>query len=230
MAQLTWRPSYRLVPSRFPPVGIFDRFADPEDLDVLFAAEGMTNSRLRDEAGALHLVRPEDRVTGPGTTPIMAAFTHLNSPGSRFSDGTFGIYYAAHTVETAIAETAHHQARFLRDSREQPIEVDMRCYMADIDVDVVDLRGEQHRRPELFLPDNYAHSQTFASEQRAADANGIAWDSVRHAGGQCVGIFKPRCISPCRQGPHYAFVWDGVRIAQAYEKSNLTPIWSGIAN
>src|SRR5437660_11568940 len=87
-----WRPSHRLVPSRFPPIGLFDRVARPEDLDAVFAVEAMTNDRVRDETGQLALVPPDDRVSGPGTTPIMAAFTHLNPEGSRFSDGSFGVY------------------------------------------------------------------------------------------------------------------------------------------
>src|SRR3546814_4091279 len=73
----------------------------------------MTNDRLRDEAGDLSLVPPEDRVAGPGTTPIMAAFTHLNTEGSRFTDGSFGVFYAGLTIETAIAETKHHRINFL---------------------------------------------------------------------------------------------------------------------
>src|SRR5205823_14207484 len=83
-----WRPSHRTVPSRFPPVGLFVRVAAPEDLEAVFALEAMTNDRLREEAGELPLVAKEDRISGPGTTPIMAAFTHLNPEGSRFSDGS----------------------------------------------------------------------------------------------------------------------------------------------
>src|SRR4051794_2233977 len=90
-----WRPAYRLVPSRFPPTGLFDRVADPADLDAVFAIEALTNDRLRDEAGDLRLLPAEERISGPGTTPIMAAFTHLNPEGSRFSDGSFGVYYCA---------------------------------------------------------------------------------------------------------------------------------------
>ena len=70
-----WAPCYRIIPSRFPPVGLFDKVADPADLEAVFLVEAMTNDRLRDEAGDLSLVPPEDRVAGPGTTPIMAAFT-----------------------------------------------------------------------------------------------------------------------------------------------------------
>ena len=86
-ARIKWDPSYRLVPSRFPPVGLFDRVSDPADLEVVLAVESLTNDRLRNETGEIRLVPPEDRVSGPGTTPIMAAFTHLNPEGSRFSDG-----------------------------------------------------------------------------------------------------------------------------------------------
>ena len=47
------------MPSRFPPVGVYDRIADPAILDALFAIEALTNPRLREEAGALKLV-PQD--------------------------------------------------------------------------------------------------------------------------------------------------------------------------
>ncbi len=102
-SHVDWQPCWRLVSSRFPPVGLFDRVADPEDLDIVNAIEGLTNDRLLDDAGDINLVKPEDRVSGPGTTPIMAAFTHLNPEGSRFTDGSYGVYYAGNTIETAVA-------------------------------------------------------------------------------------------------------------------------------
>ena len=45
-----------------------------EDIDAVMAIESLTNPRLRDEMGALSLVPADRRVSGPGTTPIMAAF------------------------------------------------------------------------------------------------------------------------------------------------------------
>lgn len=107
-----WRPCYRIVPSRFPPVGLFDRVADPADLEAVFQVEGLTNDRLREEVGELQLVLPQDRISGPGATPIMAAFTHLNPLGSRFSDGSFGIYYASKALDTAVHETVYHHEKF----------------------------------------------------------------------------------------------------------------------
>jgi hypothetical protein len=113
VSKVSWKPCYRLIPSHFPPIGVYDRVANPADLDAVFAVENLTNPRLRQEAGELSMVAPQDRVAGPGTTPIMAAFTHLNPDGSRFSDGSYGVYYAGQTLDTAIAETRYHRARFL---------------------------------------------------------------------------------------------------------------------
>jgi hypothetical protein len=46
----------------------------------------------------------------------MAPFTHINVLGSRFSDGTYGVYYAAARLDTAIRETIHHFSKFASDS------------------------------------------------------------------------------------------------------------------
>lgn len=219
--RVRWDPSYRLVASRFPPVGLFDRVADPADLEVVLAAESLTNDRLRDEAGAIRLVPPGERVSGPGTTPIMAAFTHLHPEGGRFNDATFGAYYAARELETAVAEQAHHRGIFLARTREAPGEVDLRSYLAKIDARLVDVRGWGRRRPDLMNRDSYADSQRFARARREEGATGIVYDSVRREGGQCVAIFRPRAVAPVIQGPHVCLVWDGRAITGWYEKSGV---------
>ncbi len=112
---------------------LFERVTDPADLDAVLALESLTNDRVRAEVGQLDLIPQEDRLAGPGTSAIMAAFTHLNPDGSRFSDGSYGVYYAGKTLETAIAETRHHREQFMRATAEPPMELDMRVYLADID-------------------------------------------------------------------------------------------------
>jgi hypothetical protein len=221
VARVIWRPSYRLVPSRFPPIQLFERVARPEDLEAVFAFESRTNDRLREEAGDIHLVAREDRISGPGTSPIMAAFTHRNPDGSRFSDGSFGVYYAAHALETAVWETAHHRARFLRATKQGAMEIDMRSYLANIDAELADLRGQRKRKRELYDPDSYAASRPYGVKLRARGAGGIVYESVRHAGGECIAVFKPRLVKPAVQGPHLCFAWDGEKIARWYEKSDL---------
>lgn len=215
-----WRPCWRLVPSRFPPAGLFDRVADPDDLDIVYAIEGLTNDRLRDEAGDITLVKPEDRISGPGTTPIMAAFTHLNPQGSRFSDGSYGVYYAGNTIDTAIAETKYHRALFLAATHEPPIEIDMRSYASDIDAELHDVRKMQATLPDIYQPDpgSYPAPQALAKTLREQDSNGIVYDSVRLRGGECVAVFRPRVLSPVKQGAHFCYVWDGEKIARIYQK------------
>src|SRR5690606_5446472 len=105
-----------------------DRVADAQDFEALYALEALTNERLRDEVGEIALVAPGERVFGPGSGPIMASFTHLNPNGSRFSDGSWGVFYAAATRQTAIEETRYHHANFMRATRQAPCHLSMRMY------------------------------------------------------------------------------------------------------
>jgi hypothetical protein len=213
-----WRPSHRLVPSRFPPIGLFDRVAAPEDLEAVFELEAMTNDRLREEAGELALVPPQDRISGAGTTPIMAAFTHLNPEGSRFSDGSYGVYYCAQKLETALSEVRYHQERFLLRTGEGPIRLELRLYLADLDARLVDVRrlGECHR------PDDYGPSRKLGVALRAEGRDGVLYRSLRHESGLCAAVFRPRLLRNCRQSKHYAFHFDGRGITVIDE---LQSVW-----
>jgi RES domain len=221
ISHVDWQPCWRLVSSRFPPVGLFDRVADPEDLDIVYAIEGLTNDRLLDEAGDINLVKPEDRISGPGTTPIMAAFTHLNLDGSRFTDGSYGVYYAGDTINTAIAETQFHRSLFLAATNQPPTEIDMRSYASDLSVNLHDIRKCQDSLPQIYNPDpnQYADAQALAKALRNIDSNGIVYDSVRLSGGECVALFRPCVLSPARQGPHFCYVWNGHKITNVYQKT-----------
>jgi len=221
-SDVRWLPCYRIIPSSFTPINLFERVTDPADLETVLDIESMTNDRLRDEVGALNLVPPEDRISGPGTSPIMAAFTHLPPYGSHFTDGSFGVFYAGRTLDTAIAETKHHREAFLRATGEPRIELDMRVYAVDLDAVLHDARGMRETMPGIYDPDSYAASQALAIEIRNTGSSGLAYDSVRKPGGECVAIFKPRVLSNCRQERHLTYVWDGSSISTIYEKRDLS--------
>lgn len=220
-AEIEWCPCFRIIPSRFPPVGLFDAVADPGDLEAVFQIEAITNDRLREEAGDLALVPPEDRTAGPGTTPIMAAFTHLNPEGDRFTDGSYGVFYASLTIETAIAETSYHRVRFLRATDEPAQELDMRVYSVDLNAELHDIRGMRESHPAFYHPTSYAMSQELAGRLRAEGSDGIVYQSVRDEGGECVGVFRPRLLTNCRQERHLCYVWDGTAIRMIYEKKDF---------
>ena len=221
LASVEWKPCWRIVPSRFPPIQLFERVAEPDDLDAIFELEALTNPRLRDEVGDISLVAPEDRVSGPGASVIMAAFTHLNPDGSRFTDGTFGAFYAANDIETAIAETSYHRARFMRATAEPKMELDMRVYAVDLAGELHDLRGRQKDFALVYHKTDYAVARQLAQALRNGGSNGIAYDSVRREDGQCVAVFRPPLLSNARQERHLCYVWDGNRISTVYEKREM---------
>lgn len=218
VTRVDWRPCYRMISSRFPPVGVYDRVANPQDLEAVFAVENLTNPRLRQAAGELSLVPAEDRLAGDETTPIMAAFTHLNPEGSRFSDGTFGVFYAGRSLDTAIAETRYQRERFLSRTQEKPIEIEMRTYLTDLSGDLHDIRGRRDLAA-VYDSNNYAAGQVLGRELKAANSWGIAYDSVRDPGGECAGVFRPPVLSNCIQGPHFGYLWNGSRITTVIRKS-----------
>jgi hypothetical protein len=218
VSAISWRPCYRIIASRFPPISLFETVADPEDLEAIYLIEAMTNDRLREEAGELSHVPAEDRVSGPGTSAIMAAFTHLNPVGDRFADGSYGVFYAGDTIETAVAETKYHRARFMAATNEPAQELDMRAYAVDLSADLHDIRGMREGRADLYHDSSYGASQVFAADLRAEGSNGIVYQSVRFAGGECVAVFRPRLLNNCRQERHLCYVWDGKAILTVYEK------------
>ena len=218
LVPVRWNPCYRIIPSRFPPIDLFARVADPSDLDAVFAIESLTSTQARQEAGELRLVSPEDAVSGPGSQWIMGPFAHVSTPGGRFSTEEFGAYYAAKSLATAIEETKYHRARFLRATAEPPMVIDMRVLHARLAALVHDLRGLRADHPELYHLTDYSASQAFARQLRAARSWGIVFESVRHDGGECVAVFRPSVLSDCKQAQHLAYVWDGSKITSVFEK------------
>lgn len=219
-SQVNWQPCWRLVSSQFPPTGLFDRVVNQQDLDIVCFIEGLTNTRLRNELGQISLIPENERIFGQGTTPIMSAFTHLNPEGSRFTNGTYGVYYAAKTIETAIAETKFHKILFLATTNEPAIEIDMCSYASNINAPYHDVRQMQAEQAGIYnaSPLHYSTAQAFAKKMRGKGSNGIVYDSVRDKKGECIAIFKPNLLSPVKQGMHYCYVWDGTTISSVYEK------------
>lgn len=221
ISAVNWHPCFRIVPSRFPPINLFEEVADPDDLDAVFQIEAMTNDRLRAEAGDLSLVPQEDRVSGPGTSPIMAAFTHLNPDGDRFTDGSYGVFYAGESIETAIAETRYHRTKFMHATQEPSQELDMRVYAVDLDAELHDIRTMRETHAAYYHSENYAVVQELAAGLRKNGSDGIVYRSVRCENGECAAIFRPRLLSNCRQERHLCYVWDGAKVTNIYEKQNF---------
>ena len=219
LRRVRWPQACRIVPTRYPSINLFDRVADAADFDALYALEAMTNERLRDELGHIERVPPNERIFGPGSGPIMAAFTHLNSEGSRFSDGRFGVFYAAHDRATAVAETRYHHARFLAATQQAAMHLPMRLYAVAIDARLHDLRPVASAPAQVHAVDNYAVSRQWGARLHAAGSAGVAYRSVRRPGGHCVGLFKPQGARNCVHAAYLLYAWDGQAFSDVYEKT-----------
>lgn len=218
-AQTISGPAHRLVPSRYPTVSLFDTARDADELELLAELEGLTNPRLRNELGSIAMVAREEAMFGPGCTPIMAAFCHPTP--SRFTDGRYGVYYAACDRDTAIAETRHHRERFLRDAAIPAERIEMRSYVTTLAQPMTTLPEDA---AHLLDPDRYDASQAFGAALRAARHWGIAYPSVRDPQhGTCVAVLRPRALHPVTQGAHFRYCWNGTRI-DAVEQYDLLPL------
>ena len=222
IVRIEWKPCWRIIPSRFPPIQLFERVTDPDDLEAIFELDALTNPRLRDEAGDIELVPPEDRISGPGTTVIMAAFTHLNPNGSRFSDGTYGVFYAANDLEHGhCRDQTPSRAVFERHGRG--------AYgTGHAGLPRRPRRGSCTTCAARKLPSRLSTtttatpaSQHLARMLRAAGSNGISYDSVRRTGGECVAVFRPPLLSDARQERHLCYVWNGQEVETVYEKREI---------
>ncbi|SAK96098.1 RES domain protein [Caballeronia fortuita] len=222
---IDWSPAYRVIPTRFPAVNLFDRVASPEDFEALYALEAMTNDRLRTELGELDLVPPDERCFGPGCGPIMAAFTHLNPNGSRFSDGSYGVFYCGRERQTAIAETRYHSGLFLAATNEAPLRQQMRLYRVTTHGEAVDLRGDAIAQAGLdtriLAPDDYSAGKALGRAVRTAGAPGIVYPSVRDPDGECLAALRTTMLRDCRHAAYLEYNWNGETIDYVFELNRI---------
>ncbi len=185
---------YRIILSRYPQIHLFDRVSNLQDWNILYVVESATNPRLRDEVGEIRLVPPEDRVFGDGASWIMAPFTHppVDGRGGRFNRD-FGIFYCAAKVEVAIAESAFHRARYLRESRIDKATLDMRVIRAQLGPvilhDVRHLVGHA-----IYHSEDYSEAQQLGFALRKENSYGIHYQSVR-VNQECFAVMRPLALS-----------------------------------
>jgi hypothetical protein len=207
---LRWTGAPRLIPSRYPPVGLLDRVASPDDLAALFELEGWTNDRISGELGILQTIPREEWITGrANSSVVMAAFCHPRPGGSRFSSEDRGAWYAARTMTTALAESAYRRTEELRSVGGFETRVEMRVYLADFRARFHDIRPPSRSWTTLYNPDDYAASQAFAQRLLESGSNGIVYRSVRDSEGECLACFRPALVRNVRAGGHYEFRWEG---------------------
>ena len=211
----------------FPPIDLFEDVADAKDLDALLALRARTDPLVSDRIGPALQIPPEERVYGPGAGYVMAPFAYPSPDGTRFGPPalrapSFGVYYAARDEATAIAEVKHHRVAFLEAMRAAAQDLDFQVLNAPVrGAHFYDLRDRQREFTAVYSSTDYSSSQKLGAALREKDADGIAYDSVRREGGECVAVFRPRCVGPARPVKNLIFRWDGEAITAVLETQRL---------
>ena len=201
---------YVLIPSRFPPIELYERIANDPEHDAAFKeVEALTNPRLREKA---RLVGG----SGPGETEPAhlqnwnhAPFTYPNPDGTRFFGPATAALELFDELQTALAVSVRKREAFLSSTNEVPMGLDMRVLVRRVTGRFADCRGrgvepdrEVRWRAGRALLEKQADGLLFRPEERpSATGNSI----LR---GQALG----RAI----QGDHFRFAWDGERVKSLY--------------
>lgn len=204
--------THRLIPSRYIDKGetILARLTeDPEDLNKLFELEGATNERLLGEAGLLPGITVRELVFGLSYSHIVnAAFTHTSPLGNRFNGSERGAWYAGFSRKTSELEVTYHRSQELREVRWAEREVFTYVdFLADFRGEFHDLRGATPFA-DCLDPSSYKASQRLASELLQAGSAGVVYPSVRHAGGVCIGCFRPALVNNVRKGSRLSVTFE----------------------
>jgi hypothetical protein len=196
------QPAHRLIPSQFPPIGLFDTVATAADLAAVMELVGWTNDRL--VADRIARLPQAEWVYGvPNASIVMAAFLHVAPGGMRFNSPELGAWYAADELRTAAAEVGHHLRRETVARSQAAMTRTYRAYATTLSGNYLDIRGQQATRPEVYASDRYDAAQTLGEQVRASGGAGLLYDSLRRRTGSNVVAHRPGNITDIVQADHF---------------------------
>jgi hypothetical protein len=196
------RPAHRLIPSQFPPIGLFDTVATAADLAAVIDLVSWTNDRLVADR-IDRLPRSEWVYGAPNTSIVMAAFLHVAPGGMRFNGPELGAWYAANDIRTAAAEVGHHLRREAVARSAVTMSRRYRAYTATLLGNYLDIRAQQAVRPDVYASECYDASQKLGEQVRASGGAGLVYDSLRRRSGVNVVAHWPRNITDIVQTDHF---------------------------
>jgi hypothetical protein len=196
------RPAHRLIPSQFPPLGLFDTVATAADLAIAMELAGWTNDRLI--ADRLARLPQAEWVYGvPNASIVMAAFLHVAPGGMRFNGPELGAWYASDELRTAAAEVGHHLRRETFARGKPSMTRTYRAYATTLLGNYLDIRGQQTARAEIYASDHYDAAQKLGEQVRASGGAGLLYSSLRRRSGTNIVAHRPRNITDIVQTDHF---------------------------
>ncbi|MFN7834535.1 MAG: RES family NAD+ phosphorylase [Burkholderiaceae bacterium] len=117
---------------------------------------------------------------------------------SRFSDGTFGVWYGSETLKTTVYETAYHWLHgLLHDAGfdQDGIMADRKVYTVNCTAALLDCRPALSTHPDLLHKTDYGYPQAVGSRIHREGHPGLLTRSARDASGNNYAIFNPAVLS-----------------------------------
>jgi len=172
---------------------LFDDLSEqPTDWQTAIAAEAL--ARPAEFGNEPVINRPFERARYDAAI----GYPFQNWTRSRYSDGNFGVWYGADTVETSVFETAHHWLRFLHDADMQqhhaPIVAERRVFQVQCDGLLFDFRPKLADYPQLAQRNQYAFTRQIGQRLHREGHPGLITRSA-HCRGDISAIFTPRILS-----------------------------------
>jgi hypothetical protein len=127
-------------------------------------------------------------------------FQHWQS--SRYSDGSFGVWYGADSVETTVCETAYHWYHgVLLDAHgyaDEAVAIERKVYNVACDALLLDLNPRVQQFPALLHETDLTFTQQVGARLRRESHPGLLTPSARYREGLCYVIFNPAVLSSPR--------------------------------
>jgi hypothetical protein len=140
-------------------------------------------------------------------------FKHWQS--SRFSDGSFGVWYGCDSDITSVYETVYHwYYGLLSDAGYQNLAVvgERRLYQVDCAAALWDLRQATRVSSEVTHTSNYDYPQQLGRKFFREGHPGLVTQSVRYADGTNYVVFNPAVLSNPRHYCQLVYSLEGGRV------------------
>ena len=203
--------AFRLIPSRFPPVNVYEGLITNEQQDEIVAVENLTNPRLR-SLGRLQQTAQSDAGLDPRLQNWnLAPFAYGNPDGSTFFGEDRPCLEVAFEQQTALAISVAKRQSFMEATREPPIGLDMRMLCTPVSGTFWDLRNMPGLLAELDMKQRYELGANMPE-----GAQGMLYHPLERPAGTCLAIVTGDVLQRSQQTVHFRYVWDGKRITLLY--------------
>jgi RES domain len=121
---------------------------------------------------------------------------------SRFSDGSYGVWYGSRTIETTVYESAWHWFNgLLRDADLQAdtIAIERKIYGVNCTAALLDFRKAAGAFPAVLDPADYTYAQLIGRRIHDEGHPGLIVQSVRQRNGENLAVFNPAVLRDPRQ-------------------------------